>query len=66
MGDIVNLRRARKAKVRADRDAQAAARRAVHGRSAADRTAAAAEVDKGHRFVDAHRLVPPSGPDEPR
>ena len=66
MGDLVNLRRVRKAKARADREAQAAARRAAHGRSAADRAASAAEVEKGQRFVDAHRLASTPGTDEPR
>ena len=37
MADIVNLRRARKAKARAEKDKTAAANRAAHGRTKAER-----------------------------
>ena len=49
MGDVVNLRLARKAKKRRDHETQAAANRALHGRTKAERgadDAARARTDK--------------------
>lgn len=53
--DIVNLRRARKAKTRADRDKQATENRLVHGRSKAEKTAIKSETDTALRRLDDHR-----------
>ncbi len=43
MGELVNLRAARKARARRDKEAQAAANRALHGRTKAERAADVAE-----------------------
>ncbi|HEY3776765.1 MAG TPA: DUF4169 family protein [Rhizomicrobium sp.] len=55
MGDIVNLRRAKKAKAREDTQKQADANRAKHGTPKASRTASDAENKRAARAVDAHR-----------
>jgi Domain of unknown function (DUF4169) len=55
MGEIVNLRRARKdAKRREDR-ARAAENRLAHGRSKAKRALEEARAEKARRELDAHR-----------
>ena len=51
MGEIINLRRARKNKARAVSDAEAAAKRAEFGRSSAER-----EATRKLRNLDATRL----------
>lgn len=56
MGDVVNLRRARKARARAEEKARAAENRVRHGRTGADRRAAKAEAEKAARAADGHRL----------
>lgn len=63
MAEIVNLRQARKAKARAEKDAAAAANRAKFGRSKAERTASDAEATRTARSLDGHRLDP--GWDDP-
>jgi len=55
MAEIVNLRRARKAAARQVQDAEAAERRARHGRSKAERQRAAAEQALQQRIVDSAR-----------
>jgi hypothetical protein len=55
MGEIVNLRRARKTRVRARATEEAAANRAKHGRSATDRAAAKAAFALEERRLDAHK-----------
>ena len=55
MAEIVNLRMARKARERRDKDAAAAANRAAHGRSLAERTAAERERQKLDRTVEGAR-----------
>jgi len=55
MSEIVNLRQARKRKARADREAEAAANRARHGLSKAERTAAAAEKSNIAKTLDGAR-----------
>ncbi|TKD52861.1 DUF4169 family protein [Sphingomonas baiyangensis] len=52
MADIVNLNRARKAKARAARVAQADANRIAHGRTRAEREAAAAEEARRSALLD--------------
>ncbi|MGE0421251.1 MAG: DUF4169 family protein [Reyranellaceae bacterium] len=54
MADIVNLRRARKEKARREREAQAAANRAVHGRSGAEKRASRLEEERARREHAAH------------
>ena len=52
MGDVVNLRQARKVKARRDKEAQAAANRALHGRTKAERAADAAARARVEQQLD--------------
>ncbi len=52
MGEIINLRQARKAKRRVDAEAQAAANRAKHGRSKAEREVQAREATRAASVVE--------------
>lgn len=66
MAEIINLRRARKAKARAGQAAQADANRIQHGLPKAERTLAAARRDlDGARLDGAQRTGAPTDPDEP-
>ena len=56
MGEIVNLRLARKAAARRSKEAEAAANRAAHGRTRAERAATRAEADRAARLLDGARL----------
>ncbi|MEI9995522.1 MAG: DUF4169 family protein [Rhizomicrobium sp.] len=56
MAQIVNLRRARKAKGRDARAAEADANRAKHGIAKPVRALAKARTEKDARTVDAHKL----------
>jgi Domain of unknown function (DUF4169) len=62
MADIVNLRRARKDKARAEKAAEAAGNRARFGRSKAERDKRVADEALAIRRLDGHRL----GKDEPK
>ena len=53
MGEVVNLRRARKARVRAADQAQAAANRVAFGRTGAERARDVAARDQAERLLDA-------------
>jgi hypothetical protein len=53
--DIVNLRRARKAKARTEHDQAAAENRRAFGRTKADKQAEAAERERAGRALEAHR-----------
>jgi hypothetical protein len=55
MADVINLRRARKAKARAERAELAAENRARSGRNAHERKLAATLEDKRNRTLDLHR-----------
>ena len=55
MADIVNLNRARKAKLRREKDERAAANRVLHGAPKRERKRAEAERDKAVHDLDAHR-----------
>lgn len=55
MAEIVNLRTARKAKARAAKATQAAANRALHGRTKAERAADAAERARNDKLLDEAR-----------
>lgn len=55
MAEIVNLRRARKAKARQEREAEAAANRAQHGRSGAEKRTSRLEDERARREHAAHR-----------
>ena len=54
--EIVNLRRVRKAKQRAEKDAESATNRAVHGRTKTEREAEASTRERAERGLDGHRL----------
>lgn len=64
MGDVVNLRMARKHKARAEKQQAASENRALHGRSKAERLRDQVEAGKAASFVEGHRLAdrdkPPS------
>jgi Domain of unknown function (DUF4169) len=62
MGDIVNLRRARKRQDRRRDDSKAAENRIVYGMTKVERRSIEAEREKADRDLNALRLV---GPDEP-
>ncbi|MDR3470887.1 MAG: DUF4169 family protein [Devosia sp.] len=55
MGEVVNLRLARKAKARADKQAGAAANRAKFGRTKADKQTEAAQKALDAARLDAHK-----------
>jgi hypothetical protein len=59
--EIVNLRKARKARDRAGREAEAAANRAKFGRSKDEREAESLEAARKARVLDAHRRDEPGG-----
>lgn len=53
--EIVNLRKARKAKARADKESKAAQSRALHGRSKAERERQTLAKDRIRRELDGAR-----------
>jgi hypothetical protein len=55
MGDIVNLRLARKQKARRDKDQLAQQKRILHGRTKAERERQDLETVRFHNHVEAHR-----------
>ena len=57
MGEIVNLRRARKGKERQRKEAEAAANRTAFGIAKSTREQARAQSDLAERALEAHRLV---------
>lgn len=63
MGDVVNLRQARKHKARAEKERQAEQNRVRHGRSKADRDRDRLTADKAEKFVAGHRRELPGDPD---
>jgi hypothetical protein len=56
MGEIVNLRRARKEKARNAKAAKAADNRILHGTAKPVREVAKARAEKADAALDAHRL----------
>jgi hypothetical protein len=52
MGEIVNLRLARKAAARRTKEAEAASNRMAHGRTRTEREAAKAEAARAARLLD--------------
>ncbi len=56
MAEIVNLRRFRKHKVRAERQEAADANRRKHGQTAAEKKHKAAERDLAERRLASHRI----------
>ena len=58
MNDVVNLRQARKRKLRAEHDREAAENRAKFGRTKGEKKRAAAEAGQEKRRLDQARLTP--------
>jgi len=56
MAEIVNLKRVKKAKARAEKSAQADANRTKHGTSKAIRDLARARDEKAKENLDSHKL----------
>ncbi len=61
MAEILNLRRARKDKARADEQRQAERNRAAFGRTKDEKRRVKAEVDKAGLHLDQHRRDKPDG-----
>ncbi|HZZ62703.1 MAG TPA: DUF4169 family protein [Roseiarcus sp.] len=59
MGDLVNLRRARKSRERRREEANAAQNRIAFGMTKAERRRLDDEREKGERVLDGHRLIDP-------
>ena len=59
-GDIINLRQARKAKARADKDKKAAENRRLHGRTKTEKKADKHAKDRAARDLDGHKRDPSS------
>ncbi|MBY0566327.1 MAG: DUF4169 family protein [Hyphomonadaceae bacterium] len=55
MTDIVNLKRARKAKERAEAEAKAQANRIAHGRTKTEKKLSKAEQEAAQRKLDGHK-----------
>lgn len=58
MGEIVNLRRAKKAKARAKADEEAAANRLLHGTPKTLRDLTKARAEKASRDLESGRIEP--------
>jgi hypothetical protein len=56
--EIVNLRRARKDKVRGEREKKAADNRLAYGRSKHEKASAKAERERAGKTIDGHRREP--------
>jgi hypothetical protein len=56
MGDLVNLRRARKQADRREAEREAAANRLAHGRPKQERTLTRSNRDKAERSLDQHQI----------
>jgi hypothetical protein len=65
MGDILNLRRARKDQARRRRENEAEANRIAFGRPKAERDLTAASAELERKRLEAHRLSSESPTDEP-
>ena len=71
MGELVNLKRMRKARAKTERQAEAAANRSLRGRTKAEKQhtaagrAAAARMLEGHRIADAEPVDPQDNPETP-
>jgi Domain of unknown function (DUF4169) len=62
MGDVVNLRIARKRAKRTQEKNEAAARRLAHGRAKAERTLVKSRSDKAGNDLARHRIETEDGP----
>ena len=67
-GDIVNLRQARKARARREKDEKAARNRSLFGRSKAEKSRDRTEAEKALVHIEGHRRTssdrPPGGTGE--
>jgi hypothetical protein len=63
MGEIVNLRKARKKRLIALAESEAAGNRFAHGRRKDERRQAQAERESQKKNIEAHRLEGPSADD---
>jgi hypothetical protein len=61
MAEIINLRRARKAKAKTEAESQAAANRIAFGRSKAEKETGRAVQSLETQRLDGHRLEPKPG-----
>jgi hypothetical protein len=59
MGEVVNLRQARKQKARTEKDRRAGENRALHGRTKAERERERLISEKAGKFVAGHRREKP-------
>ncbi|TLP48459.1 DUF4169 family protein [Cohaesibacter sp. CAU 1516] len=64
MTEIINLRQARKARNRQEKEKQAEANRALFGRTKGQKAKDKAEADKLNRHLDGHKLTTLSRPDK--
>ncbi|PTW58777.1 uncharacterized protein DUF4169 [Breoghania corrubedonensis] len=62
--DIINLRQARKARRRADKETTAAENRIRFGKTRSEKDKAKAETEKATRSLEGHRLETPSRDDD--
>jgi hypothetical protein len=60
-GDIVNLRQARKARTRREKDEKAAQNRSLFGRSKAEKSRDRIEAEKALVHIEGHRRAPSAG-----
>jgi hypothetical protein len=58
MGEIVNLRKARKEARKQQEVERASANRIAHGRTKAERTLETTRAEKTRRLLDAHKIDP--------
>ncbi len=61
MAEVANFRQARKQKLRADKERQAAENRTKFGRTKAEKTREATEADRDRRLLDQAKLDPDEG-----
>jgi Domain of unknown function (DUF4169) len=59
MGELVNLRRIRKARAQEEADAEAAQNRMIHGRTKAEREQSRLQAEQDRRRLDALRRDEP-------
>lgn len=64
MGEVVNLRQARKQKARTEKERQAGENRTLHGRTKAERERDRLISEKAEKFVAGHRREKPDDPGE--
>jgi Domain of unknown function (DUF4169) len=62
MGEVVNLRQARKQKARIEKERQAGENRTLHGRSKRERERDRLMSEKAEKFVAGHRREKPDDP----